>query len=309
MTPRVCFLKTPQEIEHMRRVADECDYDRERIARALHVSLSVVNKWQHRRWLTRNGEGMRQAVTRRNAERAMEALRETGGDVERAAQKLGISPGATRSRLYAVGLRIADAPAPLTKQCCACGKTFRTRWGQQKACSPECVRAKARASSKRNYRMRHGLDPHAIYEREAVHAKYRAALIECYGSTTRAGAMLGKNRRTIEKWVQKNGMMEFVEQQRARERDPEHIHQLLKENDWSIRRVAAVIGRKDDWVRKVMRWAGREDLLLYMPCPMCGTMVFRKGKRRAVCSPECKRTQHSAYQRARKRAQKLQAKI
>ena len=304
MTPRVCLLKTPQEIEHLRRVADECDYDRERIARVMHVSLSVVNKWQSRRWLTRNGEGIRQAITRRNAERAMEALRETDGDIERAAVKLGISPEATRSRLYAAGLRVGDAPSPIVKQCCACGKTFRTRWGQQKACSPECVRAKARASAKRSYRIRHGLDPHAIYEREAVHAKYRAALIECYGSTTRAGALLGKNRRTIEAWVRKNDMREFVMQQRARERDPEHVYQLLQENDWNIRRAAAAIGRKDDWIRKVMRRAGREDLLLCMPCPACGKMVQRKGKRRTACSPECKRLHHNAYKRAHKKKQK-----
>lgn len=298
-------FRSPEEINRMRRIADACDYDRERIARALYVDATTVTKYARRGWIAPDGQTLLQAYARRAAERVLDAMRAHDGSMARAADALGITRAAANSRLTRAGLSARrDAPRH-TLRCVECGGEFQTRVRHKRVCSLECRKTLSARIHRRAHRVRHGLDPHAVYERQAAGVQYRAALIECCGRARRAAQMLGVRARTIEGWIARNRMQDFVAAQRAREREPQYILEALAQNDWHIGRTAAAIGRGRGWMRAALRKAGQEHLIDSRPCAECGRMFDRAGKPWAVCSAECDRARNRR-QKAESLARKAQ---
>lgn len=300
----------PADVARLRALAEQHDYSWKSLVALLPNQQAKISNLSRYGKLTPDGVTLKRAFIRRRAERVIEAMRAHNNDWDATSKALYVTPSTLRYYLHAAGM-LADDFAPLLagRPCIQCGKLFHSANSTKKTCSRECLKQRIKTTQLRAWRKRNGQDPYAPKRLEAAREKYVNAMIQYFGRTKIIAEKLGVGTRTVDNWIHDNNMREFQERCRARERDPEFLQQVLEENDWDFGRAGKAISRSARFVRDCLRDAGRHDIVDNAPCKVCGKPVPRMGKRRPMCSAECRRIQHAENARARYHKNKEQTCI
>lgn len=281
---------TERDIEHMRQVADECDYDLHTIARRMCVSFGAALDWSGKKWLTRNGESLKAAKARRADERIIRLAEQFHGDVNAVARAASMTQTGARTAMTRAGLdakrRVAMAKV---RWCTVCGAPFQNLHPRARLCSKEC---KNRNEAERQRILdckRRGVDPHAPTKREILEPQYRDMLWRTFGNIAAVARDLGCSITNVRQSIDRWGLRGYVAMCRASECDPQRLAEIIRDADWSIAAACRAHKKRKSWFREMCAKADALHLVAQAPCLECGRMCprARMGGSQIMCSKEC----------------------
>jgi hypothetical protein len=293
---------TPADIEEMRRVADECDYAREAIARRMYASVGTVTNWGVRGYLTRNGDTLRQAAAKRYVERVTALAVQHHGDIRAIAAELGGSHEQARQMLNRRGLTKADRDAlARPRRCIECGAEFQSANMRKLLCSVDCKHARHARKTAHKTAIRAGRDPYEPRGRDLLERRYRDALWRTFGHVARTAQILGCSASNAWASINRWGLRGYLERCRASQFSEERLTEIIHDAGWDVRKACRAHSKSTGWFRKAATRAGALHLVTHAPCLRCGRMCPRvqlKGKR-TFCSVACRNRTAAEYSRQR----------
>ena len=296
---------TDDDIATVQRIADECDYSLKDMQLKRPELAHMMRMLSTRMMLSSSGESTRTLHARRRAERCIAAFRKHNNDWHAAANEVHVSHSTFRYYLAVAGYRVKQlAQHAVVRNCAECGAPFQSTNNSRVLCSNECRKVRAVRTGRERWRIRNGFDPHDPHREEMTRIRNMQALTQYFGRPKLIQRMAGIHHHTLDSWVKRHDMREFQARCQQRERDPEFIAELLRENDYHIGKAARAMWRSRQFLYRALDEAGRRDVVDNAPCPECGASVKRTGIRRSMCSDECRRKRNCRQQRETKRRRK-----
>ena len=298
---------TEAEIEHMRQVAEECDYDVRAIAQRLCVARSTAAGYSSKRMLTRSGETLGQIKARLDAERFARIVEQHRGNAEAVASATFLSVCRARTLMLRAGFDAARrAQMAPPRRCSECGAEFHGLHARHRMCSAACATRNEVRRQRLKEIAKRGADPHALTKREVLEPQYRDALWRTFGNVHQTARIIGCGFSTARTNIKAWGLAGYVKLCRASEYDPDRLTEIIRDANWNIAAACRANGKRSTWFREMCRKAGAMHIATHAPCFECGCMCHRSGctGQRTMCSRECSMAWRNRRERRARAARK-----